>query len=367
MIRAASNMELSRPSESLCGLISPDAQAPFPAMPSLEAKVSFLSQAASYSEPLHRVESIETHMSWVFLAGNHAYKLKKPVCTEFADLRKLDMRRYFCGEELRLNRRLAKAIYLGVVPLVLDHAEHLQLGGDGAVVDWLVQMQRIPGWLMLDSAIAHRSACAEDAARIAAALTRFYRTLAPEDMTPLAYRARFHRQLEAGRTALSDPAYAMPAEHIGALFGTLTAALMRHASLLDERIRAQRLLEGHGDLRPEHVCLLPEIAIIDCLEFSRDLRVLDPADEVGYLALEFERLGAPSLAAALMQAYRGNSGDTPPPALVHFYQACRAATRSFLAARHLKEEKFRYSAHWRRTALVYLELALRHARASNQA
>jgi aminoglycoside phosphotransferase family enzyme len=329
--------------------------------PPLESKVAFLSQATSYSEPVHRVEGIETHMSWVFLAGNFAYKLKKPVCTDLFDFRTLAARQYFCNEELRLNRRLARAIYIGVVPLVLDKAEHLRLGGDATVVDWLVKMHRVPVWLMFDFAIAHRSASEYDAGRIAQALTRFYHILPAERMAPPAYRARFSRQIEASRAELSDAAYGLPLARIGTLFDTLAHALILLAPLLDERTRAGRLVEGHGDLRPQHVCLLPEIAIIDCLEFSRELRVLDQADEVGYLALECERLGAAPIAEALTRAYRQHSGDHPAAALLHFYQSCRASRRALLAARHLKEEKFRYSPHWRRTALDYLELALRHA------
>lgn len=180
------------------------------ALPSLESKVAFLSQASSYPEPVHRVECIETHMSWVFLAGNFAYKLKKPVKTEFFDFRLLAARHYYCMAELRLNRRLARAIYIGLVPLVLDGANHLRVGGGISVVDWLVKMHRVPVWLMFDFAIAHRSASHADAARIAATLAQFYRTLPAERMTAPAYRSRLGQQIESNRTQLRDGAYALP-------------------------------------------------------------------------------------------------------------------------------------------------------------
>lgn len=330
------------------------------ALPSLESKVAFLSQASSYPEPVHRVECIETHMSWVFLAGNFAYKLKKPVKTEFFDFRLLAARHYYCMAELRLNRRLARAIYIDLVPLVLDGANHLRVGGGISVVDWLVKMHRVPVWLMFDFAIAHRSASHADAARIAATLAQFYRTLPAEPMTASAYRSRLGQQIESNRTQLRDGAYALPPARIDTLCDAQSHALRLLGAVLDARAEGGALVEGHGDLRPEHVCLLPEIAIIDCLEFSRELRVLDKADEVGYLALECERLGAPALGHALTTAYCRYSGDQPAAPLVHFYQSCRASKRALLALRHLKEEKFRYSPHWRRTASAYLHLALEH-------
>lgn len=330
-------------------------------LPSLESKIAFLSQASSYPEPVHRVECIETHMSWVFLAGNFAYKLKKPVKTDFLDFRTLAARRYYCGEELRLNRRLAGAIYIELVPLVLDLSEHLHVGGDTTVVDWLVKMHRVPVWRMLDFAIAHHTASAHDADRIAQALTNFYQSLPAERMTPLAYRDRFTQQIASNRAELRDQAYGFAAPWIDTLCDAQADALSRLGALLQARSDEGDLVEGHGDLRPEHVCLLPEIAVLDCLEFSRELRVLDKADEVGYLALECERLGAPAISDALALAYQKHSGDHPSAPLVHFYQSCRACKRALLALRHLKEEKFRYSPHWRRTASAYLDLALEHA------
>ena len=334
------------------------------ALPCFSAKVDFLSQPASYGAGVQRVECIETHLSWVFLAGNLAYKIKKPVRTEHVDLRALEARHHYCNEELRLNRRLAGAVYIAVVPLVVDATGRMHLGENATIVDWLVKMQRLPSWLMLDAALAHRRASADDACRIAATLARFHGMLPLQSMAPAAYRGRLGHQLNVDRAELGQPDYGLPTVPVGALFDTLFQALRRLADVLDRRVLAGHLVEGHGDLRPEHVCLLPEIAIIDCLEFSRDLRVLDRADEVGFLALECERLGAARFGAVLTRAYRQNCGDDPPAALVHFYQGCRASTRAMLAIRHLKEEKFRHSPHWRSLAMRYLALAARHAHAS---
>lgn len=328
--------------------------------PSLEAKLAFLSLSTSYPERVHRVERIETHMSWLFLTEAHVYKLKKPVRAEGLDFTLPASRRFFCEEELRLNRRLAPDVYLDIVPLTIENGEHFQLAGNGKAVEWLVKMLRLPAWRMLDVAILRECASARDASRIAAVLTAFYRTIPSERIAPRAYLDRFKRQIEANHAQLVQLVYRLPRKQVDAVSGVQAAVLSQSAELLAARARAGCIVEGHGDLRPEHVCLLPQITIIDCLEFSRELRVLDKADEVGFLALECERLGAPEIGESLLHAYFQRAGDRPAAALVHFYQSCRASTRAVIAIRHLQEERFRPSAVWRDTALAYLQLAMRH-------
>jgi aminoglycoside phosphotransferase family enzyme len=333
-----------------------------PAPPSLAAKVAFLREPASYPEPPYRVEARETHMSWVFLLDNYVYKLKKPVRYEALDFRTLAARRYFCEEELRLNLRLAPDVYLGLVPLRCDRQRHLALGGSGVVIDWLVRMRRLPATRMLDYAILHRAVDDDDLLRLARALAAFYLGLPPEPIDRLDYRKRFERQARATLGELGLEVYDLPRAQVQLVCEAQLAALERVGGLLDERVRAGRVIEGHGDLRPEHICLGKQPAVIDCLEFSRALRIIDVADELAFLALECERLGASAVGHALMQSYSMLAHDIPPAALVHFYQSCRASTRSLIAARHLLDEKFRHSPHWIGRARQYLDLAAAHIR-----
>jgi aminoglycoside phosphotransferase family enzyme len=340
----------------------PPCSAPLPdrdAVP-LESKVAHLRQPASYPEAPYRVEVVETHMAWVFLTRNHAYKLKKPVCYELLDCRLLDARRHFCEEEVRLNRRLAPDVYLGVLPLALDQTGHLQVGGDGEVVDWLVKMRRLPANFMLDYVLRHGQASARDMHRIAARLVVFFESLPPLDVDGTAYRERYARQIGASARELLQSAYGLPATLVRLVCHRQHSALERLAALIDQRVAAGKVVEGHGDLRPEHICLYPDPCIIDCLEFSRTLRSIDRADEVAFLALETERLGAPAMAAALVQNYRALSHDRPGPALLHFYQSYRAIVRATLAVAHLKETQFKYSPKWSASALNYLRMAERH-------
>jgi aminoglycoside phosphotransferase family enzyme len=326
----------------------------------MDAKVAFLRDPASYPDPTYRVEALETHMSWVFMLDDFVYKLKKPVRHELLDFRSLSSRRYFCHEELRLNLRLAPEVYLGVIPLTLDRQHQLGLAGSGTVVDWLVWMRRLPARRMLDYAIMHHALASADLWRLVERLTWFYRALPPAPLAAEHYRARFLRQLSSALSELSNEEYHLPGAHVQAVHDAQAAALRRIGPLLDARLEAGRVVEGHGDLRPEHVYLGTPLAVIDSLEFSRDLRIVDAIDELGFLALECERLGAAEAGLTLLQAYRQLSGDNAPPQLLHFYQSCRATTRAKIAARHLLDKKFRHSPHWVRRACHYLHLAEEH-------
>jgi aminoglycoside phosphotransferase family enzyme len=336
------------------------------AEPSLDAKVAFLREPDSYPEPTYRVEALETHMSWVFLTDAWVYKLKQPVRHELLDFRTLRARRFYCQEELRLNLRLAPDVYLGLAPLTIDRRGHLALGGLGDVVDWLVRMRRLPADQTLDFKLQHGGVPEPELLRLASRLADFYQSLPAEPLTAARYRMRFLRRVLAASRELSQEPYELPQEQVRSLCLAQCDALQRIGALLDERVRLGHIVEGHGDLRPEHVYFGATLAIIDCLEFSHELRVADAVDELGFLALECERLGAHAAGLTLQHAYGRLTGDVAPPALVHFYQSCRAGTRAMIAARHLPDEKFRHSPHWWRRAGQYLELAERHIRACQE-
>ncbi len=143
--------------------------------PELAGKVAFLARPQSYAEPTQRVDTIETHMSWVFLTDRHAWKLKKPVRQSYLDFSTEAARRHYCAEEVRLNRRLTDDVYLETVPLTVDADGKLRLGPRGGVVDWLVKMRRLPAERMLDRMIRSGSVQVDDVRRIVGTLCRFYR------------------------------------------------------------------------------------------------------------------------------------------------------------------------------------------------
>ncbi len=328
--------------------------------PGLGVKVAFLSRPESYAEATKRVEVLETHMSWVFLTDTMAWKLKKPVRSRYLDFTTAAARRLDCEEELRLNSRLSDGVYLGLVALALDARGGLCLGEGNNVVDWLVKMRRLPGDRMLDRLLRARTLQREDLVRTIERLARFYRDAVPVAMMPARYRAKFATEIDENRHELAAPVYGLPLESVEATCAQQLALLERERELFDERVVGGRIVEAHGDLRPEHICLDENPQIIDCLEFSRELRLLDPADELGFLALECERLGATELAAMIFSTYTTVTGDAPRAVLVHFYQSYRACVRAKIAIRHLADAAPRDPARWPAQACAYLALAREH-------
>lgn len=324
------------------------------------AKLAFLRQPGAYPERPGQVTAIETHMSWVFLTERHAYKLKKPVRWEFLDFSTIVARRRDCEAELRLNRRLAADVYLDVVPLTAD-AGRLALAGKGAVADWLVKMRRLPRECMLDSLLARGGMRSADLQPLIALLARFYAAAGAVRDDAEAYLRRLRMSAQANAAALTAHPHRLPAERVGAILAAQMALLEREPELFRQRVRDGRIVEGHGDLRPEHVCLEAAPVIIDCLEFNRDFRILDCADELAFLALECERLGSEVLAEAIFDLYGEASGDRPPQRLVDFYKSCRACLRAKLALWHLRDGEAVAADGWVALARDYLALAEKYA------
>ncbi|HEX4885325.1 MAG TPA: AAA family ATPase [Casimicrobiaceae bacterium] len=340
-------------------LVEPQAVPPTDdeAVAAQRATVAHLSRPASYPEPTSRVERVETHMSWVFLTDARAFKMKKHARTRYVDLCALHARRRNCAEEVRLNRRLADDVYLGVVPLFSDDAGRLSFDGGAEVAEWLVCMRRLPADRMMDRLIRQGAVGPREIDAIVARLCDFYRHAPRPALSPGGYRDRLAAAMTEARNELSRPEFAMPVGLVEDVYAR-QRAMLRRDRLFDDRVRDGRIVEGHGDLRPEHVCLEPTPRIIDCLDFSRDLRTLDSADEIAFLALECERLGAPAVGVTLLQRYRDRCGDSVPDELVGFYRSCRACIRATLAIRHL-DEPVLSRAKWQAQARDYLELARR--------
>jgi len=326
------------------------------------AKVAFLSSPEAYPEERPaRVEVRETHLSWVFLTERHAYKLKKPVRLPHLDLSTPKARRANAERELRLNRRLAAWVYLDVVPLFRTASGFVLAGSGGEVVDWLLRMVRLDERLMLDRALL------EDRFELPAfrgALGHLCAFLAHEP--PARRDAGLHLSLMAGEIALDIAALERPVDSLPQLMveraiGALLEAFGKLRAEIAARVEGGCVIDAHGDLRPEHVWLGDPPAIIDCLEFSDELRIRDRADEIAYLALELERMGHPHLGEYAIAFYEERTGDRPGPRLLAFYRVFRAVQRARLAVWHAADPGRHPPDAWYGRARQYLELALFHA------
>lgn len=328
----------------------------------LARKVAALESPAAYPDEASSIVALETHFAWVFLAGDYAYKLKKPSGNPLSDLRSLDARRASCEEEVRLNRPLAQDIYLGVVPLAVGTDGRMRVGGTGTIVDWLVRMRRLPAALMLDRAIASGTASPAQLSALGLWLAQFYRGRPHVSFDPDQYVERIAEQIRRDRQALLAPELKLDDRHVQAALAAMWCA---HAGLEDElreRAQAGRIVEAHGDLKPEHICLIDPPCVIDCLEFSKDLRTLDPAEDLAYLWIECERLGGAQAAAYVLEGYCRASRDPVSERLLNFYRSRRAMMRAKIVAWHLLDPAIMAVAPWRELAHTYLTTAESHAR-----
>ncbi len=325
---------------------------------SLAEKVACLGRGQCLDTGGERVEVVETRMSWVFMAGDAVFKLKKPLREPLIDLRTVEQRRINCAREVRLNRRLAPGVYFGIVPLTLEPGRRLGIGGTGRVVDWLVHMRRLARESMLEFELSQGSCRRAPTERAAGVLADFYLNARREHLHPAAHFHRIARETERRVRHLQSWPLSFHPATLRQLLVDQRRWLERRRPLLERRAAERRIVEGHGDLRPQHVCLTPRPLFIDCLEFSRSLRILDPLDDLAYLALECERLGAAWVGECFVDVYaaRAEDGDAAP--LVPFYAGRRAVLRACQCLRHLPGSDEAQGRTWRQRADRYLELAV---------
>lgn len=325
----------------------------------LEDKVRFLSMAGSYPGAVHRVDTRQTHMSWLFLTESRVYKLKKPVRFPYLDFSTLEKREAACRAELELNRRLARPTYLDVVPLRLS-SQGLSFDR-GSIVEWIVVMRRLDTQDALESLIGTHSVEVAQLDRLVRRLAEFYRHARRVYMSPDALVADWHRRISYDQQLLSDRRFALPAGTARRIGRAQRRFLDHYSSLLAERVRKRWILDGHGDLRPEHIWLGEPVQIIDCVEFNPHLRAVDPLDELAYLSVECDRLGAAWVGEYVTRHIARQLHEDVPDALFSFYRCHRASLRARLAIAHLLDPHARTPEKWPRVARDYLRIAEREA------
>jgi len=327
--------------------------------PRHDAIVAALHEPAAYADGAASIDVVETHRAWVFMTKALAYKLAKAPAHRRHDAASLELRRRSCQRELALNQRLGGDVYRGVVPVAqLRHGYRVE--AHGPAVEWLIAMRRLPRGAMLDVAIAERQVHVEQVDALADALLTFYAQGARAPTTGVAYRRRLLDDIEAKRAALAQARYGIDPSGSDRLAALLRAWVASHAAELESR--AGTIVDAHGDLRPEHVCLEPRPVIIDCLEFDRELRLLDPASELSFLALECRRLGAAWIGSRLLSHFGLRLGPIPSE-LERFYEGYHALVRAAVAIWHLDDRTQRQHARWRARTAQYLRLGLDEAEA----
>lgn len=329
-----------------------------PASVDLPARLAFLRQPTSHPEHPPRIDVIETHFAWVFLGDRLVRKLKKPIRTDWLDFATAERRRRACAAEVRLNRPLAPDVYLGVEDLVLTGSGELALGRPGRLVDSVVVMRRLPAALALDRRAARLERY--DLAPVAARLARFYGSCAQPSVDRTARLAQVMDSLANLESRLLEG----PLRTRHQLMARLLAFARSRAACLEARVAAGRVVDAHGDLRPEHIYLTTPPRILDRLEFEAAYRRIDWLEDIALLAVDLQRQGAGWIGEALMRMVASALGDRPPQGLWCFYRAWRAVLRAQLAIEHLERLNGvpppAMRAHWLLRARSCLAIAERH-------
>jgi aminoglycoside phosphotransferase family enzyme/predicted kinase len=307
-------------------------------MPDLAALIASLARPDAYPFHVDAIEVHQTHISVVFLAREFAYKVKKPVRLPFLDFSTLQLRRHFCEEEVRLNRRLAPDVYLGIVPVTADgHFE-----GEGEPLEWSVKMRRLPAAATLKARLEREEVTAGQLEALARKVVDFHAAAVPctghASLPAVAANARDNFAVAAtqiGRTVSAtvyERLVQLTEEH-----------LQRHGSLIAARARRSMPRDTHGDLRLDHVYLFPDrpppddVVVIDCIEFAERYRCADPVADMAFLVMDLIAHGRPDLAGGFADTYFTAAGDAEGRALVPFYTAYRALVRAKVEGIELDE------------------------------
>jgi aminoglycoside phosphotransferase family enzyme/predicted kinase len=297
--------------------------------------IEALSRPPAYPHSVDQVQVCQTHISLVFLAGPFVYKLKKPVQLGFLDFSTLDKRRFYCDEEVRLNRRLAPRVYLDVVPVVRT-PQGIAVEARGELLEWAVKMQRLPEEATLESLLDRHQVAENEIAELARRIARFH-----EQAETSAHIASFGHFETVATNAREN--FTQTQSHVGttvhpAVFDRIRSwtedTLARLKPLLEQRVSAGQIRDTHGDLRLDHVYFFPDqplpddVVILDCIEFNERFRFADPIADMAFLVMDLRYHGRRDLARTFTEAYLTATNSQAGKELVPFYTVYRAMVRA---------------------------------------
>jgi aminoglycoside phosphotransferase family enzyme/predicted kinase len=314
----------------------------------------------AYPHPVGEVQLIETHISWVLLTGEFAYKVKKPVNLGFLDFSTLDWRRRYCEEELRVNRRTAADLYIDVVPIGSDPSG-FKIGREPAV-EYAVRMRQFSHAARLDRCLRAGRLGRKEARSLAITIAHFHQGLTPRESVDPAYEVeRACKPARNNFTHLDPAAFSDVAQQQLAVIEdwTLNQA-ERLAHVFAERARQGAVRECHGDLHLENLLWMEgRFTLFDAIEFNADLRWIDIANDTAFLAMDLMARGRRDLAFAVLSTWLEETGDYGSLAVLRFYLVGRSLVRALvLSIRERQSGVARPGARsFRQKAERYVELA----------
>jgi hypothetical protein len=333
-----------------------------------ERLIAFLEWPESYPHRPTEVRVIQTHISWVFIASPFVFKVKKPVNLGFLDFSTLEKRHYFCQREIELNRRLAPEAYLEVVP-IYKTTSGFSFHPEGGIVECAVKMKELPHGGFLNELLEKNLVGENEISRVISTLHRFYQA---ETSTPQIERWGTPEKLKIS----TDENFTQVEPFIGKTISPAAFEALRHYTnqfyvvnekLFHERIRQHRILDCHGDLHLDHVHLTPEATtIFDCIEFNDRFRFIDIANDLAFLAMDFDFEGRTDLGNLFLRNAARELGDAGMLKIAIFYKCYRAFVRGKVESIQATEKETTNPGEHERQAARYFRLALRYAIAGSE-
>lgn len=289
-----------------------------------------------------KVELIQTHISYVFLAGDFVYKIKKPLKFDFLDFSTLEKRKFFCEEELTLNRRLAPDTYLDVVAIFQNMDDDITLNPGGEIIEYAVLMKRLPDDRMLKALLAQGMTNEAIMDKLAQKIALFHQTAQTgthiDEMGSVEnIRRNTKDNLNETRpyiqVTLPEYQYLFIKEYMD---GFLT----KNQQLFERRILDHKIRDCHGDLHLDHICINDNMTIFDCIEFNNRFRFGDVAEDVAFLTMDIDYNGYPRHAEYLVESYIRHSGDRDILKLLNFYRCYYACVRGKVTSLRLSQKEF---------------------------
>lgn len=300
------------------------------------ALISVMLNPGLYDHPVDRLELIETHISWVILTGPYAYKIKKPVNLGFLDFSTLDKRRFYCDEEVRLNRRLAEHIYLGVVAITGSAAQpKLDCERQEGAIEYAVKMVQFPQQAQLDRLLTAGKLRRLHLDAIAAMVADFHYRIEVADQTA-AYGSpeQVYQPMAENFVQIREqyPAQQGDQASLSVLDELEEWSKIRFITLrplLEERKEDGYIRECHGDLHLRNLAWVDEAPLaFDCIEFNPDLRWIDVISEVAFMVMDLQAREQPGLAQRFLNSYLEHTGDYAGSRVLDFYMVYRAMVRA---------------------------------------
>ena len=334
--------------------------------------IESLMDPSAYDVPVNSVKLIQTHISFVFLTGKFVYKIKKPVNFGFLDFTTLEKRKFFCNEEIRVNKRLCPDMYLDVLPITKSGGK-IHVGGDGNVVEYAVKMKEIPQDMMMNRLIGAGEIDMDVMNKIAEILSEFHSNAATGngvdthgsiDTIKFNWTENFEQTADSRGLTIEPGIY-------DEIKNRIREFIRDNKNLLAKRISGERIRECHGDVHSGNIFITGKIAdktskiyIFDAIEFNKRFSCSDVASEVAFLAMDLDFLKRRDLSGHFVRKYVKHSNDSELLRLLDFYKCYRAYVRGKVTGFKLNDPNISEIEKTEATEICrrYFDLALEYAR-----